>query len=159
MPTRLKTDMNIKVYTFGEIDTLITYLLLLDRRRFIKLVTRPARVSNLCYSEPVIRPLHGSVTETSRFLLLRVISDLWWRNSLLLKWPFWSVCHFDDNFLAWLSKPSSHWNDCLGIQMIISVTKWPVTHLSPSNDQMTSKRAWQLIKMKVESRSNTICHF
>ena len=55
MPTRLKTHTNIKVYTFGEIDTLITYLLLLDRRRFIKLVTRPARVSNLCYSEPVPR--------------------------------------------------------------------------------------------------------
>jgi hypothetical protein len=54
MPTRLKTDTYIKVYTFCEIDTLITYLLLLDRRRFIKLVTRPARVSNLCYSEPVL---------------------------------------------------------------------------------------------------------
>jgi hypothetical protein len=30
--------------------------------------------------------------------------------------------------------------------------------LSPSNDQMTSERAWQLIKMKVETRSNSLRH-
>jgi hypothetical protein len=72
MPTRLKTHTNIKVYTFGKIDTLITYSLLLDRRRFIKLVTWPVQVSNLCYSEPVTHPAFwgASMSIDSRICML-----------------------------------------------------------------------------------------